>query len=492
MIVKDVLRKVVTVMMLTAFAVFAAGLASVPAAQAQLPDKIRIGIITTNNYSAYKNAGAINFSVRGTYQIIDTTAFPGLDDVIGTPAEGENWQVLSLTTGLQVMKDGVSLKVSPGPVVVREVTHGAGNLILFNSYTPSGSAEKVINKKYRGSMEFRTAVGSVTAVNELPVEEYLNGVVTKEMSSGWPLEALKAQATVARSYAIVNINKHVNEGYNLCDGTHCQAYGGFGVEAADGVAAVDGTKGQVIILPAGSKPLSALYHASSGGHTEDNENVWSGSPLSYLRGKEDPYSLNIGTANWTYITTLADIGSKLRSFDSNFSQVSTIKLEKYPSGRVKKVIATDINGYTVTRTGSEFGKLFNPTFAPVRDTQNKYVSFMSNFFNVDLSSQSQPAITVENGAGQKSTLTELGGLVAVAFDRTIGTLNGENSTYYVQTADGLTAETKYPTGAVTFNGHGWGHGVGMSQWGAYQMAKQGKSYREILTFYYTGVEIVNY
>jgi stage II sporulation protein D len=472
--------------------VYLAGWFNVPAGLAQVPEKIRIGVVVAknaaNNTSDIRDAGAVTFSVQGEYEVIDSTAFPGLD-VIGTPAAGETWQVLYLTTGIQVMKNGESQKITTGPVVVREKAHGSGNLVTLNSYTPSGGSDKAINRKYRGNIEFRATAGGVVAVNELPLEEYLYGVVAKEMSKGWPLEALKAQAVTARSYTAVNINKHLNDGFNLCSGTHCQAYGGHNVEAADVNSAVDATKGEVMVLPGENKPLSAVYHSNSGGHTENNENVWSGNPVSYLRGKPDPYSLKNGPGNWTFTTTINEVSAKLSQYDAKFTQLLSLTLEKYPSGRVRKVMATDINGYTVTRTGSEFGKMFNPGFAPVKDKDGKYVSFISNFFDFTIVGEAGPEITVLNGAGQKSTLKEIGGVMAISFDRTIGILNGNSSTYYIQNADGLFTENKFPTGQITFNGHGWGHGVGMSQWGAYQMAKEGKTYKEILTFYYTGVEV---
>lgn len=483
--------KTVTILVLLVVFVYRVGWSSVPAG-AQMPEKVRIGLIVAKtaaaNTSDYRDAGAVTFSVQGEYQIVDTAAFPGMD-VIGTPAAGETWQVLYLSTGVQVMKNGEAQKITSGPVAVREVAHSFDNLVTLNSYTPNGGKDKDINRRYRGNMEFRPAAGSVVAVNELPIEEYLYGVVSKEMSKGWPIEALKAQAVTARSYTVVNINKHINEGFNLSSGTHCQAYGGFNSEAADVNSAVDATRGEGIILPGQNKPLSAVYHSNSGGHTENNENVWGGSPVSYLRGKPDPFSLKNGPGSWTFTTTLDDVNAKLSKSDSKFTEVADIRLEKYPSGRVKKVIATDINGYTVTRSGSEFGKMFNPAFNPVKDKDGKYVAFMSNFFDFKITGESGPEITVINGAGQKTTIRELGAVMAVSSDRSIGILNGNSGNFYVQDADGLFAENKYPAGQITFNGHGWGHGVGMSQWGAYQMAKEGKTYKDILEFYYTGVEI---
>ncbi|MFZ5640033.1 MAG: SpoIID/LytB domain-containing protein, partial [Bacillota bacterium] len=168
-----------------AVTVYLAGWFAVPAGLAQVPEKVRIGVVVAknaaNNTSDFRDAGAVAFSVQGEYEVIDSTAFPGLD-VIGTPAAGETWQVLYLTTGIQVMKNGESQKITTGPVVVREKAHGQGNLVTLNSYTPNGGSDKAINRKYRGNMEFRAAAGGVVAVNELPLEEYLYGVVAKEMS----------------------------------------------------------------------------------------------------------------------------------------------------------------------------------------------------------------------------------------------------------------------------------------------------------------------
>lgn len=488
----DARRRICLVIAALVTAVYLTGGVFVPDGMAQVPEKVRIGVVTAkssaNNTSDYRDAGSITFSVEGEYQIIDGAAFPGLD-VIGTPAAGETWQVLYLTGGIQIMKNGESQKITAGPVMVREVNSGADDFITLNSYLPNGSTEKTINRKYHGNMEFRLAAGSVVAVNEVPLDEYIYGVVAREMSNSWPAETLKAGAVAARSYTATNLNKHINEGFNLCSGVHCQVYKGDNPSIANVKAAVDATKGEFLVLPGSDKPLGAVYHSNSGGYTENNENVWSGPAVSYLRGRPDPYSLKNGPGNWTFSTTLDDVNAKLNSYDAKFTEVVDIELEKYPSGRVKKVFATDINGYTVTRSGSDFGKMFNPGFAQTKDKDGKYTFFLSNLFDFTMTGESGPEVAVLNGAGQKNTLTELGSIMAVSFDRTIGILNGGSGNFYVQDAEGLTTQNKYPSGQITFNGHGWGHGVGMSQWGAYQMAKEGKKYKEILTFYYTGIEV---
>jgi len=336
-------------------------------------------------------------------------------------------------------------------------------------------------------MEFRSTGSSVAAINELPLEEYLYGVVGRELDNAWPLETLKAQAVAARTFTVFNYNKRVVEGFNMLDTTTDQAYEGVSREGANVIKAVQETAGQIIMY--NGAPISANYHSNSGGHTEDSENVWSNA-LPYLRGKPDPYSTKRGLANWTYTTTMDDIRNKLNQSIQNGSQIGPIKsfqLEKYPSGRVKTVIITDINGNTMRKSGNEFGQLFNPGFKAERNADNTK-RFMSRFFDINMRQVTIPSFSVLNGAGQTVTV-EGAALYGVSEYGSVVVLNGANAEFYVLDAAGTSSFSKAAIGTVVFEGHGWGHGVGMSQWGAYEMAVQGKSYIDILKFYYTGVEV---
>lgn len=452
-------------------------------ALAQVPANVRVGIITTNAGSQYRNASVISFSVKGNYQVIDMASLIPGDNQIGVASEGDSWQVYYLPTGLQIYKNGQEIKITSGPVVVKEISHDTANKVSLDSCMVNGSNIN-IGKLYRGGMEFRTAAGSVVAINELPTEEYLYGVVPREMSNTWPLEALKAQAIAARTYVMANYGKHLTEGFNLLDTPSDQAYGGVNSEGDNAIQAVQDTTGKIILY--NGAPISAVYHSNSGGHTEDNENVWSSVPLDYLRGKEDPYSTQNGYADWSYTTSIDDVRDKINQSGNQIGPISSIQLEKYPSGRVKNVIIQDINGNTITKTGSAFGQLFNPKFY----TYINNTSFMSNFFEVKMDEVVDPAYSVLDGSGKITGVkgTDLSG---VSDDGSIDILNGSESTFVVQDATGTAVVNKAATGSVVFEGHGWGHGVGMSQWGAYEMAKQGLSYNDILTFYYTGVEISN-
>ncbi len=454
---------------------------------AQIPANVRVGIVTTNAGSTYRNASSISFSVKGNYQIINIGAVPG-EETIAPAVEGEQWQVYYLPAGVQLYKNGQPLdKVYTGPVVVKETAHDAVNRVSLLSFTSGGSVQS-INRSYRGNMEFRSSGNSIIAINELPLEEYLYGVVPKEMSNSWPMEALKAQATAARTYVVANYNKRVLEGYNMLDTSTDQVYGGAGCEGANATKAVQDTAGQLILY--NGSPVSALYHSNSGGHTEDSENVWSNA-LPYLRGKPDPYSAGRGLANWSYTTTIDDVRIKLNQAQQNGSQIGPIKsfkLEKYPSGRVKTVIITDIYGNTISRSGNEFGQLFNPGFKTDSNGGDNTKRFMSRFFDVNTGEVITPSYSVLDVSGQ-SVAVEATALYGVSDYGNVAILNSNNAEFYVIDASGSLSFSKAPSGKVVFEGHGWGHGVGLSQWGAYEMAVQGKTYTEILKFYYTGVEI---
>lgn len=128
--------------------------------------------------------------------------------------------------------------------------------------------------RYRGEIEVYRDGKGLTAVNVVPLEEYLYGVVGIEMSPSWPLEALKAQAVVARTYALGKLSGIAGpgRGYDLLDTPAHQAYRGIGVEHPNSNAAVDATRGQVLTYQGGL--AKTFYHAASGGHTENVENVW--------------------------------------------------------------------------------------------------------------------------------------------------------------------------------------------------------------------------
>ena len=125
---------------------------------------------------------------------------------------------------------------------------------------------------YRGEFIIENRGGKLVVINNLPLEDYLLGVVPAEMPSKWNYEALKAQAIAARSYAIANRGKRASHGYDLKDTPEDQAYGGASAETATTNSAVIETKGEVITY--NKKIIPAYYSASAGGHTRNSGSVW--------------------------------------------------------------------------------------------------------------------------------------------------------------------------------------------------------------------------
>lgn len=166
---------------------------------------------------------------------------------------------------------------------------------------------------YRGWLEFRPRAGrAVQTVNALHLEDYVRGVVSYEMPASWSAEALKTQAVAARTYAITsNVN---GRGYQLYPDTRSQMYGGVAAETRSTDAAVAATRGQVVTYK--GQPAVTYFFSSSGGHTENVENVWLGStPEPWLKGVVDPYDGAGGNPyhHWTYDMTPAAAAAKLGS-----------------------------------------------------------------------------------------------------------------------------------------------------------------------------------
>ena len=143
-----------------------------------------------------------------------------------------------------------------------------------------GGFISVKNRWYRGYLIIQNKNKKLTVINEVNLEDYIKGVVPSEMPSGWELEALKAQAIAARSYALANLGKRASLGYDLKDTPEDQAYGGASAETAKTNRAVDDTNG--LVLTYNYKVVSAFYSASAGGQTVTAKEAW-GNDVPYIR-----------------------------------------------------------------------------------------------------------------------------------------------------------------------------------------------------------------
>lgn len=345
-----------------------------------------------------------------------------------------------------------------------EFVYESGNSDFFMRPKDSGVV-RYAGKGYRGGIGFKRYPDSVlTVINYITMDDYLYGVLPKEMSGDWPLEALKAQAVAARSYAMVNFGKHSDHGFDICSTTDCQVYGGYDVEKSGSNQAVDETTGK--LLKYNGQIVQTYYHSNSGGQTENIENIWSGS-LPYIVGTYDPYSVGAPNTDWELSYTYKEIENILSSNGYNIGTLKDVRIDEVSkNGRVQKLV------FVGTKGNAEFIKekaraLFG------------YTTLKSMWFELG----NKPMVTVVSRSSYNRA-----DLSASKYITSDGVESGSGSSFVV--TDGQsTSQLSFSTGKVVFRGHGFGHGLGMSQWGAKAMAEQGFTYDQILKHYYKDTNI---
>ncbi len=347
---------------------------------------IRIGII--------ENADSVNVSCEGEFSVVDTGSGREMKlnsrNVYLVSARGRNIKIREKTLGSKI-------KIKPA---------GAKDRLRVNG------------KRYRGVITIVSS-GKLRVINTLGLEEYLYGVLPREISPEWPVEAMKTQAVVSRTFAVRNKGKHGSKGYDLSATVFCQVYGGMECEDKRSNAAVDSTKGEVI--KCGDELVQAVSHSTCGGFTEEVSNVWKNDdPPKYLKCVRCQYCRKSPRYSWEKTIKKEVIRTRLNNKGYKVGQIKQLKV----AGRAPfSKRAMYINVY---HSG---GKL----------------AIQSNRFRLAV------------GADViKSALLRL----------------------------------KNYRDEVKFVGRGWGHGVGLCQWGAKGCAERGHGYRKIIRKYYPGTKVV--
>ncbi|MEG2455343.1 MAG: SpoIID/LytB domain-containing protein [Oscillospiraceae bacterium] len=328
--------------------------------------------------------------------------------------------------------------------------------------------------QYQGDFRFeRIGGGNLTVVNLIALEDYIKGIVPYEMSTSWPIEALKAQSVCARTYTMCNLGRHKQYHFDLCATTDCQAYYGIGEATETTNAAVEQTRGQYAWYDGAL--AKTFYFSCDGGATEDVKNVWV-SDYPYLKGKVDPYEPVVMQKSplygWTYTFTKEELRQKViaRGY-TNCGEIKNLYVAKTtPLGNVYTITFEDVNG---------------ATYSFSKDNARTILGVKSLRFQISGSAIGGSSYPV-NGTGTIPTLEG-----AYAIDGTGAVVPIQGAAYSISAGGTAplapTIQTVPSTYTVT--GDGWGHHVGMSQWGAYAMALQGLTYQDILNFYFTGIEI---
>lgn len=412
-----------------------------------------------------------NASIQGSYELIDLK-------------DGKKINIDS-SVQFRYAKDKVVVKITDDNMiesttgyVLQESPRSTNNYVNLTSVLRAGSSFQ--ETSYRGSFVIKPAEENkeerLQLFNVLDIEDYLKGVVPREMSASWPKEALKAQAVAARNYAKVNMDSN----RFLYDTVQHQVYHGRSGEDSRSNEAITETRG--LYATYNGSLINAYFHASSGGYTDNSENAWS-SKVPYIRAVKDPYDNHSANPNTSWTTTVTRDAADEAIFPSEDWEMASLEiLEKSEAGRVQQMRATAIH----TSTGEEKVKVLPEGSSPDSIRWALGTNLKSTMFTIK---ENNPgSVKVKMSDGSEQSFESVMGMNMRQKDGSDQPIAYENLA--VRTPDGIEYSNTAPA-TYEFNGKGWGHGLGLSQWGAYKMAQEGKTFREILKHYYTGIEIVN-
>lgn len=355
--------------------------------------------------------------------------------------------------------------------------------------------------KYRGGFTYqRFGGGNLTVANVVELEDYVKGVAPYEMGRSWPLEALKAQAICARTY-VMRQSRHNSLGFDVCSSDHCQVYNGTGSNSSGwgptttSDRAVDETAGQVLWYQ--DRLAETFYSSSHGGASEDAKYIWGTDTTTkypYLCGVLDPYEKDADSINsrssWKVAYTTGELTKRLNG--KGFGVGTTVDHLVLTYSKLGNVIKMEVHWANGQKNTFKPGSI-RSTFGlnSIRFTVNGQTANPS---------ESKPGSYLVNGGQQ---LSSLDGVYAINGSGITGKMPG--TPYTIDGSEQITAlkpqnpgdpgtnegggTVKVSGSTYTFNGAGWGHQVGMSQFGAYAMAKRGLPYDQICEFYFPGTNV---
>ncbi len=297
-------------------------------------------------------------------------------------------------------------------------------------FKPKDGKVAINDKLYYGSLETKNINGKIWIINTLEIEDYLRGVVPCEIGkiNRKLIEAAKAQAIAARTYAYAHLHQYEKLGFDLYATVRDQVYGGITVEDTLINKAIMETRGLVLIY--NGEPIDAKYHSTCGGYTADFTDAWGGNPIPYLKSAECGFCNDSPHFSWQKILGRKEFFKNLRD---NLAQVG-----------IPISDSEVIKGFTFKRN------LRSKRVVKVKILTNKKEYII-------------PAYNIRKIFGSRE---DPGGLL-------------KSSNFAVTVKDD----------SIIVEGRGFGHGIGMCQFGAIGMAKKGKKYRDILKYYYPETKI---
>lgn len=310
----------------------------------------------------------------------------------------------------------------------------------------SGESITINSTPYRGSAILYVRDGLITVINCVELESYLKSVVPSEMPASWNEEALKAQAVCARNYALSNLGKYKDYGFDMDDTVSNQVYKGINAENAASSKAVEETAG--VSLMYDGKLVQTFFFSSGAGITEDVSNVW-GSNVPYLKSVGVPGET---VRTWEKSFTASELTDRLNSVGIDVGTVKRIDIVKRsPAGRVTEAVITGNKG----------------TYTAKLEKARTVFGLNSAMYDIEIVSNTPKEPVVNN-----YRTSVAGAVLGKYLFELLNPFGASDENIFV------------------FSGKGNGHGVGMSQYGAKALADGGYSYEAILKHFYTGSYIV--
>ena len=378
--------------------------------------------------SSISSLTAVDVSIAGSYSVGG--------DASRALARGQSVRVSNSGGTLMMTVDGQTQTMGSRFKLRRHQTGGENGVRIAQARYPASL--------YPGDIEFIAKGGNVQIIVHVYMEDYMLGVLPYEMDNSFPLEALKAQAVAARTYALKKMSAQAAT-YDVVDTTSDQVYNGTPSGSARCAQAVQETSN--IVGTVNGEYMASYYTASNGGQTESVKNAWGSGSYSYLQVKDDPYDLRNGASIAKSVTFYRDGTTSVSAL------TELLRTEAAALVGADSVQITAINGVT----------LAEPKYAEPSRVYKKVL------VNLTLAGYGDATVTLDY-FGQVEGLCSL----------SINVLKNETLTV---------TET---VGGYKLTARRFGHGVGMSQRGAQQMANEGFSYDQILEFYYPGLTRTRY
>jgi SpoIID/LytB domain protein len=323
-----------------------------------------------------------------------------------------------------------------------------------------GDVEDTV-RVYGGNLRLQpNAYGTYTLVNQVPIETYLRGVVPYEIGLAAPPTTIEAQAILARTYVLRNLRRFEVDNYELCADTQCQVYRGITGAADKTDRAITNTRGQVLTY--GDELVDALYSSNAGGVTAAFSHVWNGPDRPYLQPVVDSV-----VGSWDLVTRPLTDENNLKAFlslESGFNE-ETWDTFRWSEDATLEKIGQDLKTYLQARN--------HP---------------LANFTEVQ-----RLVVTERAPSGRVQTLQIAtdAGVVTLHKDEVIRAIEAPLSLLFYTAGlyEQVPDEAEPQLTGYRFVGGGFGHGVGMSQTGAYNLGDLNWSAERILKFYYPGTEL---